>query len=498
MGIRQVPETPPPKVAYAMHSAESSSGTRLRLPRLGRLPGGAYLWRSDEAGWDHPPLYLPNPVLILRVARGRVTVETPEGRPVADSTDCIVTPFRWIEEILAALAQSGRGTERRHFVRPSFPLAVVAAAYEFGRYFSPHEHCFPRHTELPTDELLVAFHCVGFARMDNRWRLVGKPPGRYAGWRDWTVPREHTDWPKPPIAYPENEIQSRLMASLLEEEDPLGEMSLEGYGRRVETIQEHLRNGDIYQANLTTRFIGEAVSSPERIFLMGMDADAERYAALVRGVGQTHISFSPELFVRKWGRSIWTKPIKGTRPRRLDISDELVIKDLLSSAKDRAEHIMIVDLERNDLGRLCEYGSVRVLNLMEPTVHPTLIHLESTINGTLRAHVGLRDIFASLFPGGSVTGAPKKRALEILSTLEKAPRGIYCGAMGWVDVRGDVELNLPIRTSTLFDDGRIHHHAGGAIVADSQVAAEWNEIHHKMNFMLSIIRRAAEATASKL
>ncbi len=476
-----------------MRNEESSSGTRLRLPRLARQPGGAYFWRSDEAGWDHPPLYLPSPILILRVGRGRVCVETPDGQLVAESNDCIVTPFRWIEEILAALSQSGRGTERRHFVRPSFPLAVVAAAYEFGRHFSPHEHCFPRHAELATDELMVAFHCVGFARMDNRWRLVGKPPGRYANWRGWTVPRDLTDWPKPPIAYPESEVQSRLLASLVDDDEPVSNMNFDAYSKGVETIHKHLLNGDIYQANLTARFIGETAFSAERIFLMGLDAGSERYAALVRGVGQTHISFSPELFVRKWGRSIWTKPIKGTRPRRLDAADDMVVRDLLTSAKDRAEHVMIVDLERNDLGRLCEYGSVRVMNLMEPTIHPTLVHMESTINGTLRSHVHLRDIFASLFPGGSVTGAPKKRAMEIISEIETTPRGIYCGALGWVDVGGDVELNLPIRTSTLFDDGRLHHHAGGAIVADSRAESEWSELHFKLHFMLGMIKRASNS-----
>jgi len=478
-------------------SSESSSGTRLRFPRLGHEPGGAYFWRSDEAGWDHPPLYLPNPLLILRVTGGRVVVETPSGSLVAQSDDCIVTPFRWIDEILAALAQAGRGTERRHFVRPSFPLAVVAAAFEFGRHFSPHEHCFPRHVDLATDELTVAFHCTGFARMDNRWRLVGKPPGRNARWRDWTVPRELTDWPKPPIAYPENEVKSRILASIMDDEDPFAGMNRDAYRRGVERIKQHLLEGDIYQANLTARFIGESAASAERIFLMGLVAGSERYAALVRGVGQTHVSFSPELFVRKWGRSIWTKPIKGTRARRMDAADDLVVRELLSSAKDRAEHVMIVDLERNDLGRLCEFGSVRVLNLMEPTIHPTLIHMESTINGTLRPHVTLRDVFSSLFPGGSVTGAPKKRALEILKDLETAPRGIYCGALGWVDVRGDIELNLPIRTSTLFDDGRMHHHAGGAIVADSDVDAEWNELNFKMHFMLGMVKRAIEPSGVK-
>jgi anthranilate/para-aminobenzoate synthase component I len=477
-----------------MRQEESSSGSRLRLPRLGHQPGGAYFWRSDEAGWDHPPLYLPNPLLILRVGRGRVRVETPQGKPVAESNDCIVTPFRWIEEILAALGQTGRGTERKLFTRPSFPLAVMAAAFEFGRHFSPHEHCFPRHVDMATDELLVAFHSVGFARMDNRWRLVGKPPGRQVRWRDWTVTPEQTDWPKPPIAYPENDVQSRILQTLVEDEGLVPDMPFDSYSRGVEAIHRHLQMGDIYQANLTARFVGEVAMSAERIFLSGLDSGGERYAALVRGVGQTHISFSPELFVRKWGRSIWTKPIKGTRPRRLDAPDCAVIDDLRSSEKDRAEHIMIVDLERNDLGRLCEYGSVRVQSLMEPTVHPTLVHMESTINGTLRSHIGLRDIFASLFPGGSVTGAPKKRALEILSVLETAPREIYCGALGWVDGRGDIELNLPIRTSTLFDDGRIHHHAGGAIVADSNVESEWREMQFKLHFMLHMIKRASSAS----
>src|SRR5690606_15464300 len=153
--------------------------------------------------------------------------------------------------------------------------------------------------------------------------------------------------------------------------------------------------------------------------------------------------------------------------------------------------IMIVDLERNDIGRLCEYGTVRVDPMMQTTTHPTVVHLESSVQGTLRANIGLRELVSCMFPGGSVTGAPKRRAMEIIGQLENRPRGIYCGAMGWVDHRGDCEFNLPIRTATLYDNFRLHYYAGGGIVADSTADEEWAELHQKARFIGEIVHNLA-------
>lgn len=477
---------------------EQSSSSPFRIPELGSTPGTAVFWPCGEEGWDHPPLLFPNPVLVLRVNRTTgTTVETPDGTVVAHHEDCIVTPFQWIDEILGCLDSAGHGTSRKLFLRPSCPLAVVSASYEFGRYFNPHEACFPHAPVSEVDDLVVGFHCTGYARIDGKWNLIGRPPSRRARWREWRIPEEATAWPRPPLigrdaAGPGNmeESSSQHFGAPSIFEPPSGCMTEVEYGQAFDAVQRHLHKGDIYQANLTVRFDGRTSARPERVFRRGLEAGGDRYAMLFRSTGCTHVSFSPELFVRKWGRSICTKPIKGTL--RLTPEEPLneTARRLAGSIKDKAEHVMIVDLERNDLGRICEYGSVRVDPLMQVTVHPTLLHLESTVYGTLRSRVTCREVFAALFPGGSVTGTPKRRAMEILGRLETRPRGAYCGAMGWIDSRGDMELNLPIRTATIFDDRRYHLQAGGGIVADSDVREEMAEIRTKMKFTIEAMKKA--------
>ncbi|MDK2971937.1 MAG: para-aminobenzoate synthetase component [Candidatus Sumerlaeota bacterium] len=467
---------------------------RLQVPLVGQLPGSTVLWRSAEEGWSAPPLHLPSPLLILRVnpVEGSV-VQTPEGDVVARHEDPAFMPFRWIQEILATLSDSARGTERRLFQAPVFPLAIVCAAYEYGRYFHPHEHCFPHAPQNDIDDLFVSFHCTGFVRKDERWSLVGRPPRAGTQWKGWEVPRRMAEWPPPPafsIASSSSVVPLPDFSGT--EIEPVPAMSSDSYHGAIAAIHRHLRAGDIYQANMTLRFEGKTSASADRIFAAGLRSGGDRFAACMRTSNCTHVSFSPELLMRKWGRSICTKPVKGTRARSPFESDHEVEEELATSAKDKAEHVMIVDLERNDLGRLCEYGTVRVDPMLSITRHPTLFHLESTVSGTLRASVDLRDVFSAIFPGGSVTGAPKRRALEVIAALENRPRGIYCGALGWIDHRGDCEFNLPIRTATLHDDHRLHLYGGGGIVADSRADDEWREIQHKIRFMREAVMKATD------
>ncbi len=475
-------------------SGDKVSTNPFRLPDLKDLPGSAVFWPCGSEGWDHPPILFSNPVLLLRVNRHKgTTVETPEGKVIAQHDDCVVTPFQWIDEILGCLDASARGTSRKLFLRPACPVATVAMAYEYGRFFNPHEHCFPHARDAEIDDMIVGFHTTGFARMDGKWSLMGRPASRRTQWRDWKIDEASTAWPRPPLIGREEYIEedsSAIYGSRHGIPLPAGCMSEADYGRAFDAIQRHLHVGNIYQANLTVRFDGKYPSRPERVFRRGLEDSGDRYAGLFRAKDCTHVSFSPELFVRKWGRSICTRPIKGTRPFKTEDELQDAARHLAASEKDKAEHIMIVDLERNDLGRICEYGSVRVDPLMEVTSHPSLLHMESTIFGTLRSRVTCREVLAALFPGGSVTGAPKKRAMEVLGELENRPRGIYCGALGWIDSRGDMEFNLPIRTATFYDDQRVQLHAGGGIVADSDIRDEVAEMRAKLGFMLKAMRAA--------
>jgi para-aminobenzoate synthetase component 1 len=238
------------------------------------------------------------------------------------------------------------------------------------------------------------------------------------------------------------------------------------YAAAVERVREAIERGDVYQVNLVQHLSAPFAGDPRAL--------AARLAPLVNddrapfaGDDWTIVSASPELFLARRGRRVWTMPIKGTRS--LDSTD-----DLVGSEKDAAEHIMIVDLERNELSRVCEPGRVRWPELMVERPLAGVRHLVSTVEGTLREGVGLGELLTATFPGGSVTGAPKIAAVDLIAALEPVGRGASMGTVGWVRGNGDLELALTIRTFAIAD-GRIHLWVGGGVVWDSDPAAEVEE-----------------------
>ncbi|MGH2759166.1 MAG: anthranilate synthase component I family protein [Actinomycetota bacterium] len=254
-----------------------------------------------------------------------------------------------------------------------------------------------------------------------------------------------------------------------------------GWEGAVTRILQHLRDGDCYQVNLTRRLEAEATTDPTQLFRALAREHPAPYAALLRFDDVAVVSASPECFLRRDGRAITTRPIKGTSadPHALP-----------NSAKDRAENVMIVDLARNDLGRICEYGTIAVPALFELEQHPGLFHLVSTVTGTLRPEVTVGDVFRATFPPASVTGCPKPRVLDIIETLEPSRRGVYCGAIGFVDADRDVmDFNVAIRTFT-FAHGTVSFGVGGGIVADSDPRAEWEETELKARRLLAVARGA--------
>ena len=200
------------------------------------------------------------------------------------------------------------------------------------------------------------------------------------------------------------------------------------------------------------------------------------------------LSNSPERFIECVAGEVKTSPIKGTRPRDLDVleKDLELADELEQSSKDRAENVMIVDLLRNDLGRVCEIGSVQVPELFSVESFANVHHLVSHISGKLREEMHAIDLLEACFPGGSITGAPKKRAMEIIDELEDYCRGVYCGAIGWIDFRGNMETNIAIRTITCVD-GRSYFSAGGGIVIDSKENAEFKELQDKAAIMIKTV-----------
>jgi para-aminobenzoate synthetase component 1 len=226
----------------------------------------------------------------------------------------------------------------------------------------------------------------------------------------------------------------------------------------------------------------ERAPAPHAIWLGERSAGGE--------IDRIIVGNSPERFLRveRDGR-IETRPIKGTRARGGDAaSDAAARAALTASVKDRAEHVMIVDLERNDLGRVCEVGSVVVEGLLRVVELPTVFHLVSTVRGRLRAEVGLAELLRATFPGGSITGAPKRRAMEIIEELEPVRRGVYTGATGWLGAAGDLDLAVAIRTATVAG-GQLSLSIGGGIVADSDAAAEWEETEIKASAFVSLTAR---------
>jgi para-aminobenzoate synthetase component 1 len=252
-----------------------------------------------------------------------------------------------------------------------------------------------------------------------------------------------------------------------------------GFRSGVEQIRASIAAGDVYQVNLTRRISAPMPAGGDVAALGAVLAEGNPapYAAVVRvpSAGCEVASASPERFLWRDGDLVSSAPIKGTAPDAGGLT-----------AKDRAENVMIVDLVRNDLGRVCEYGSVEVPNLLDVEHHPGLVHLVSTVTGRLEPGRGWADAIGATFPPGSVTGAPKVAALEHIARLEPVPRGIYCGAVGWVDADhrcGD--LNVAIRTFWV-EDGQLHLGTGGGITWDSDPGDEWAETELKARRLLQV------------
>ena len=252
--------------------------------------------------------------------------------------------------------------------------------------------------------------------------------------------------------------------------------------------KDYIAAGDIYQVNLSQRFSAPWRGDPLEFYAKLRRCSPAPYAAYLDLGGRVVFSSSPELFLEINGRRIRTRPIKGTRPRRPDAAaDEKSAHELITSQKEAAELVMITDLERNDLGQVCEYGSVRVSELLKLERYEQVFHLVSTVEGRLRERVDHVGAVRACFPGGSITGAPKKRAMEIIAELEPEPRGLYTGAIGWFGFNGGSRFNIAIRTM-LVENGLAHFHVGAGIVADSDPDAEYEETLDKAGGILAAAR----------
>ena len=268
-------------------------------------------------------------------------------------------------------------------------------------------------------------------------------------------------------------------------------LSRDEYHRRVHRLQERIAAGDIYQANLSHRFMVDLGGrSPRSIYQRLRSINPSPFAALLELPDVTLVGCSPERLVRLTGTEVETRPIAGTRPRGENPEeDRRLAEDLLMNGKERAEHLMLVDLERNDLGRVCAYGSVRVDEFMVVERYSHVSHIVSNIRGTLAPGRETLDLVQAVFPGGTVTGVPKVRCMAIIDELEPVRRGPYTGSLGYVSPNGDLDLNIIIRTLVI-TDGRASLHVGAGIVADSDPAREYQETLFKAEALLKALRES--------
>jgi anthranilate synthase component I len=297
------------------------------------------------------------------------------------------------------------------------------------------------------------------------------------------------------IQFLERELERGLSQSHATEAAPLeirSNMSRDTYEAGVRTIKERIGAGDIYQAVLSHRFEADVKADPFTVYRALRHVNPSPYMYFIRMGGLSIVGSSPEMLVRVEGRHVETHPIAGTRPRgQSDEEDLRLAEELKRNEKERAEHVMLVDLGRNDLGRVCEYGTVKVPQYMALERYSHVMHLVSTVDGKLAEGRDHLDALVACFPAGTVSGAPKIRAMQILSELEPTRRDLYAGAVGYIDFAANLDFCIAIRTITI-RNGRARVQAGAGIVADSNPAAEYEETRDKARALLTALAMAED------
>ena len=269
--------------------------------------------------------------------------------------------------------------------------------------------------------------------------------------------------------------------------------SREAFAERVATVKEHIRDGETFQANISQRLSAPATVHPVELFAALRSVNPAPYSALVEFPDVDLVSASPELLCERDGGVVTTEPIAGTRPRGdTPAADRELEDDLLADEKERAEHAMLVDLERNDLGKVCEYGSVAVSDYRRVDRYSSVMHLVSVVEGRLREGTSLADVLAAVFPGGTITGAPKPRTMAIIDEVERSRRGPYTGSLGIVGLDERTTFNILIRT-LVRRDGAYSLRVGAGIVHDSEPEREYDETLDKAGGLVHALSRALDA-----
>ena len=361
--------------------------------------------------------------------------------------------------------------------------AIGYFSYDLGRRYERIEGSAVADIAMP--DMVVGLYdwAVVVDHADRRSWLVGQ--GRdsktFAGWEKLVATANATTRSHRPR--PAFEVLTGVRSNLNRSE----------YAAAFDAVKTQIRLGNCYQINLTQRFEAKVRGDAWDAYLALRRSNPAPFSAYLKCAEGEILSSSPERFLRVIDREVQTKPIKGTRPRSAVPShDRDLARELRLSPKDRAENIMIVDLLRNDLGKSCEPGSIRTEALFDVESYANVHQLVSTVTGRLRSDQHALDLFRGCFPGGSITGAPKVAAMQIIDELEPHRRGVYCGSIGYVGFDGHMDTNIAIRTLVRNGD-TIYAWAGGGIVADSELEAEYQESFDKAGALLAILAPPAPA-----
>lgn len=383
--------------------------------------------------------------------------------------------------------------------------AVGFFGYEAAGWFEPslerawaaHGKTRPAHSVAGTDDAgFMLFDTVlAFDHVKHRIVLIAN-----ASVGEGKDLREQYDFAQAKIGFLEREL-----GRALSEHDPPAGRALdvrsnttrEVFEETVVRAQEYIRAGDIFQVVLSQRFEVDVSVDPFTVYRTLRCVNPSPYMYFIKMGSQSIVGSSPEMLLRVEGRHVETHPIAGTRPRgSTDVEDAQLAAELMANEKERAEHVMLVDLGRNDLGRVCDFGSVTVPTYLSLERYSHVMHLVSRVEGRLRADQDRLDALAACFPAGTVSGAPKIRAMEIISELEPARRGLYAGALGYLDFSGQLDCCITIRT-ILMRAGRAYVQAGAGIVADSIPAAEYQETRDKASALLRALEIAQSGQAPR-
>jgi anthranilate synthase component 1 len=441
----------------------------------------AFLLESVEGG-EHVGRYSflgKDPFLILRSRDGKTTIDrggvTTEGeQPFIETLRRLMADFRspfvpelprftggavgylgygaasWFEPVLGDLGSSGDGADQAGFM-----IFDTVLAFDHVQ----HRILIIANARITPDEDLESLYQFACAKIQFLERELERNLSR--------TPRETADT----LAFTSNHTRER-------------------FEEQVRAAKEHIAAGDIYQVVLSQRFEAAVAADPFTVYRALRHVNPSPYMYFIRMGGVSIVGSSPEMLVRVEGSRVETHPIAGTRPRGRNSDEDMrLAEELKRNEKERAEHVMLVDLGRNDVGRVCEYGSVRVPQFMGLERFSHVMHLTSIVEGKLADDRDRLDALVSCFPAGTVSGAPKVRAMQIIKELEPSGRGLYAGAVGYLDFAGNLDFCIAIRT-VIMSEGKAYVQAGAGIVMDSNPAAEYDETRDKAKAVLQALELA--------